>query len=139
MKRFFCVGVSLTLLLTACGVPNMKNDEAADGENTAFTGIFNSDTATLDLYQDDSGIYVGEISIEEDDDTAYYFSFSGQVKNNRLSYSDGTLLKLTYDKDGDFLEESIYEGTNGTIKKEENNYIWKDDKVENTQRFVAGK
>ena len=61
------------------------------------------------------------------------------MKNNRLSYSDGTLLKLTYDKDGDFLEESIYEGTNGTIKKEENNYIWKDDKVENTQRFEAGK
>lgn len=139
MKRLFCICLSLILGLTACGVPNLKKDVEADIDNTAFTGIFNSETATLDLYQDAEGNYVGEISIEVDEDSAYYFSFTGQLNKNKLSYSDGTLRKLTYDENGDFSEESIYEGTKGTINKEGENYIWKDEKVEDSYSFEAGK
>lgn len=138
MKRLVCGIFALVVLIifVGCQIPTVKgNDKRAVDD---FSGIYVSENASMDIYLDDNDKYVGEISIENDDSTIYYFKFTSVSDKKKLSYKDGELRKLTYNEYGDFTEETVKEKTKGSIKKQGEELIWKDSSQKGSYSFVAG-
>ena len=135
MKKLCSLVLLTGMLLTACSTLNLNSDEAQKEDE--FIGIFSADNASMDIYKDDEGSYIGEISIEKDEDTLYTFSFTGKASGKSIKYTDGILRELTYDEDGDFEETITSENTKGKITKNGENYIWEDSTQEEEIIFVS--
>lgn len=124
----------------ACGAPNLKNEDD-EGILSSLAGTYSSSedekAATLDLYQKKDGTYEGEITIESEGENVLYFSFTGQRNNQTIKYEDGVMVKLSYDADGEFTEDVLFEESEGKISVKEDLLVWKDEN-EGSLEFLSG-
>ena len=117
-------------LITSCGIPNAKNT-ASGGESADFSGEWTDEAGgptVIDLWRDDAGLWHGEISRSDTEDSASFWSFSGEGNGDTISYSDMQRVRGLYDEEGEVTEESIYTDGSGKLILTEQRLSWQDDK-----------
>lgn len=133
MRRNVLFAAMISLALCAsCGIPNAKNASAVSEDSAVdFSGEWSDEAGgptVIDLWKDDEGIWHGEISRSDMNDSACFWSFSGNASGSEIVYSDMTKVVGSYDREGEVTEETVYENGSGAIGIAEGKMYWRDDK-----------
>ncbi len=134
---------------TGCG-KNKNSSDTGDGTETPvqeknegtetdkFPGEWRDDAnnAVLDIWKDDSGLLHGEIIITYEENRLSFWSFSGELLNGELVYTDGERSDLEYDGDGDASEKTVYTRGRGTISFSGKNLSWMDAKEDAGKELI---
>ncbi len=126
-RRIMTAAAALCVLITSCGIPNAKNT-AADAVD--FSGEWSEEAdgaVVIDIWSEAEGVWSGEISRVDGDDTVSFWSFTGTAAGNTLKYSDMSRVVGKYDNEGEVTEETVYEGGSGSIILKKDKLSWKDD------------
>ena len=122
-------------LCASCGIPNARNTSTVTEEAAVdFSGEWSDESGggiVIDLWKDDNGLWHGEISRSDMNDSASFWSFSGNASGSELPYSDMKKTVGNYDNEGEVTEETVYENGSGVIGFADGKMYWKDD-MENT-------
>ena len=136
MRRNILFAAMIAIAIcTSCGIPNARNTAAVTEETGVdLAGEWSDEsggTTVIDLWKDDSGLWHGEISQSDMNDSAFFWSFTGNLSGSELAYTDMKKTVGNYDSEGEVTEETVYENGSGVIGLADGKMYWKDN-VENT-------
>jgi hypothetical protein len=132
-KKVLAAAFIAIALCASCGIPNAQNtaSSASAAESADFSGEWSEEAegfTVIDIWKDDYGLWHGEISRSDMDDSASFWSFSGTASGSEITYTDMKLIRGSYDEEGEVTEEAVYEDGSGVISLNDGKLYWRDDK-----------
>ena len=83
--------------------------------------------AILSIAQENDGSYTCFVSVPFNPETYYSYGFNASPENNTLVYSLGDKSMISYDENGNIIDNQIVdEGHSGTLGYDQNGLLWND-------------